>query len=141
MPQLRQKSRRLKICSPRSEIRWITPLPKRRPWSMIASSSSAAGFGFADDDVDIMLFETFQAVGQLGRPQIHQFTVDARAAITQAARAGDHFFVKALAAAHDGAQHHDFFAAIGAADAVENLAPRERMNLPAALHAMLFADL
>ena len=83
-----------------------------------------AGFGFADDDVDVVFFEALEAVGQLRRAQVHELAVDARAAIAQPARAGDDFFVKAFAAAHDRAQNHNFFAAIGAADAVENLAAR-----------------
>ena len=31
---------------------------------------AAAGFGFADDDVDVVFLEAFQAVGQLRRAQI-----------------------------------------------------------------------
>ena len=40
-----------------------------------------------------------------------------------------------------GTQDHDFFAAIGAADPIEDLTARQRVNLPAALDAVLFADL
>ena len=40
-----------------------------------------AGLGFADDDVDIVLFETFETVGQLRRAQVHDLSVDARAAV------------------------------------------------------------
>ena len=102
---------------------------------------AAAGLGFADDDVDVVFFEALQAVGQLRRAQVDELAVDARAPITEAARAGDHFLVKTFAAAHDGAQDHDFFAAIGAADPIEDLTARQRVNLPAALDAVLFADL
>ena len=102
---------------------------------------AAAGFGFADDDVDVVFFEAFESVGQLRRAQVHELAVDARPAIAQPARAGDHFFVKTFAAAHDRTQNQNFFAAVGAADAVEDLAARQRVNLPAALHAVLFADL
>src|SRR5207245_8788355 len=60
--------------------------------------------------------------------------------IAETARAGDNFFVKALSAAYHGTQDHDFFAAVGAGDAIENLASRQRANLPSALDAVLFSD-
>src|SRR6185503_6360397 len=100
-----------------------------------------AGLGFPDHNVDIVLFESFEAAGEFGGAQVHELAVDARAAVTQTARAGNDFLVKTLTAAHDGTQHQDFFAAVGTADAVEDLAARQGMNLPAALHAMLLADL
>src|SRR5258708_12162489 len=102
---------------------------------------ATAGLGFADDDVDVVFMEALQAVGQLGGAQIHELAVDARAPIAQAARAGDDFLVKAFAAAHDGAQDHYFFATIRAADPIEDLTTRQRLNLSAALDAVLLADL
>src|SRR5258705_6068849 len=99
------------------------------------------GFGFADDDVDVVFLEALQAVGQIGRAQIDELAVDARALIAQAARAGDDFVVKAFAAGHDGAQDHYFFATIRAADPIEDLTTRQRLNLSAALDAVLLADL
>src|SRR5881398_2899744 len=84
---------------------------------------AAAGFGFADDDVDVMLFKSLQAVAKLRRPEIHQLAVDTRPPIAETARAGD-----------------NFFAAVGAGDAIENLASRQRANLPSALDAVLFSD-
>src|SRR3990172_6528520 len=102
---------------------------------------AAAGLGLADDDVDVVLFIPFEPVEQCGRSEVDRFAVDAGAAVAEAARPVDDFFVKPFAPAHDGAQDHDLFAAIATADAVEDLAARERANLPAALDAMLLADL
>src|SRR5688572_15797223 len=81
-----------------------------------------ADFGLADDDVDVMFLKALEAATQLRRSQIHQLAIDARPAIAQLSGAGDYFFVKTFATADDRTQDHDFFAAIGAADAIENLA-------------------
>ena len=48
--------------------------------------------------------------------------------------------MKSFSAAHNGAQDHDFLAAIRARNAIENLAPRERANLAATLDAVLLAN-
>src|SRR5437016_2350549 len=87
-----------------------------------------------------MLFKSLQAAAKLRRPEIHQLAVDTRPPIAETARAGDNFFVKALSAAYHRTQDHDFFAAVGAGDAIENLASRQRANLPSALDAVLFSD-
>src|SRR5687767_14722922 len=92
-----------------------------------------ADFGFADDNIDVVFLKALETAAQLGRSQIHQLAVDARPAIAQFSGAGNHFFVKTLAPAHDRTQDHDFLAAIGAADAVENLTAGQRLNTPSAL--------
>ena len=84
----------------------------------------AAGLGFADDDVDVVLLEALQAVLQFRRAQVDELAVDARAPEAELARAGEEFLVEAFAAAHERAQHHDILAAVGARDAVDDLAAR-----------------
>src|SRR5215471_14664716 len=83
---------------------------------------ASARLGFADDDVDVVFFESLQPVGELRRAQINQFSIDSRTPITEATGAGDDFLVEAFAPPHDGAQYHHFFAAIRSADTIENLA-------------------
>src|SRR5687768_9964870 len=98
-----------------------------------------ADFGLADNDIDVVFLKALEPATQLGRSQIHQLAVDACPPIAQLSGAGDHFFVKTFAPAHDRTQNHDFLAAIRAADAIENLAAGQRLNTPAALHTVLRA--
>src|SRR6516164_794148 len=100
-----------------------------------------ARFALADDDVDVMLFEPLQSLGELGGSEIQQLAIDARPTIAQASRAGDYFLVESFPAPHDGAENHHFFAAVRAGNPIKNLAAAQRADLPAALDAVLFADL
>ena len=100
-----------------------------------------ARFALADDDVDVMLFEPLQSLGELGGSEIEQLAIDARPAIAQASRPGDYFFVESFPAPHDGAENHHFFAAVRAGNPIKNLAAAQRADLPPALNAVLFADL
>src|SRR5262245_5153445 len=101
---------------------------------------ASARFRLADHDVDVMFFKPLQPLGELRRSEVEQFTVDPCPAVSQPSRAGDHFLVETFAPAHDGAQDHHLFTAIGTTDAVENLTATEGANLPAALNAVLFSD-
>ena len=70
------------------------------------------------------------------RPR-HERAVDARAAITEAPRAGNHFLVKTFSAAHDGLNIKTSLPAVRTADAVEDLAARQRGEIAGELDAVL----
>ena len=97
-----------------------------QPVSIHPFDFTIAGFGFADNDIDVMFFKTLETAGDprgahVGRPICRRC---AHAGNPSGARRRS-LSGKAFAPAHNRAQDHHVFAAVGAPDPVKNLAARQ----------------